>query len=324
MDVFQITADLPGRGETALLESPSLEEASKIFGGPEDQFGNQTFHMGAAFLIPFANRVLGDLPTGDKPVTAQWGQTTLHLIPNFPSTEPDVHHFAIHGMLSSERADHVLNHSIANGGVIEGIFHCGDFHGHWLSQTDVSIRISLTEDEVLLSARARNVGKEAEPMGIGSHPYFRVISGDRAQVRLHVPAASRAAVDNYTDVFPTGAVLPVEGTAYDLRAPEGVAIGQLSLDDNWTDLNRDPSGAATTLMIDPSGHLGLRLAALSPEVSAIQVYAPRDKSFVAIEDQFNLNDPFGKEWKGRPNGMVELSPGESVTWKQSLKLFVPQ
>jgi galactose mutarotase-like enzyme len=323
MDVFQITADLPGRGETALLESPSLEEASMIFGGPDDEFGNQTFHMGAAFLIPFANRVLGDLPTDDRPVTAQWGRTTLHLTANFPSTAPDIRHYAIHGMLSNEQVAHYSQRSVRDGGAIEGIFHCGDFHGHWPSRTDVDIRVSLTGSEVLLSVRASNVGKEAEPMGIGSHPYFRIISGMRSRVRLQVPASSRAEVNNYSDVFPTGRVVPVEGTAYDLRAPSGVALEGLLLDDNWIDLKRDTSGSATTVLVDPGAHLGLRIAALSPEIKAIQVYAPAGKNFVAVEDQFNLNDPFGKEWEGRATGMVELSPGHSVVWKQSLQLFVP-
>ena len=84
MDVLQITADIPGRGESELLDSPPLAEAAKIFGGPEDQFGNQAFHMGSAFLIPFANRMLGDLPRQDGPVNVPWNKSTLHLIPNAP------------------------------------------------------------------------------------------------------------------------------------------------------------------------------------------------------------------------------------------------
>jgi len=55
----------------------------------------------------------------------------------------------------------------------------------------------------------------------------------------------------------------------------------------------------------------------------VQVYAPLDKSFVALEPQFNLNDPFGKEWKGIDTKMVTLKPGESVTWKVRLELFFP-
>jgi galactose mutarotase-like enzyme len=322
MDVFQITADLPGRGETELLASPSLAEASKIFGGPEDQFGNQAYHMGAAFLIPFANRMLGDLPK-EGPVTVKWGNKPLSLLPNSDPT-PDARHYALHGMLSGEGAATVAHRATPDGGTVDAVFHCGDFHGHWPSQTDVEIRVSFTGDEVLLSARAQNVGKETEPMGIGTHPYFNILSGDRAQVRLHVPGATRTLANNYTEVFPTGKVEPVAGTPYDFRASDGVALGNLFLDDQWIDLQRDPSGAATAVLIDPKAHLGIRVSALSPEIKAIQAYAPTNKKFVAIEDQFNRNDPFGPEWKGQPTGMVPLDPGQSVTWKQSLSLFIPK
>jgi aldose 1-epimerase len=322
MDVLQITADLPGKGETELLDSPSLQDVSKIFGGPEDQFGNQDFHFGSAFLIPFANRMVGDLPKDEGPVTVKWGNTDIHLLPNATPTM-DGRHYAIHGMLSSEAAASVTQHSKGDSGSVDAIFHCGDFHGHWPSQTDVEIRISLTGSEVLLSATARNVGPEPEPMGIGTHPYFRILSGDRAQVRLHIPGNTRALANNYTDVLPTGKVESVAGTPYNLRAPGGVALGKLPLDDQWIDLDRGPTGAATATLIDPLAHIGIQVAALSPQIHAIQAYAPLDKKFVAIEDQFNLNDPFGPEWNGRNTGMVQLAPGQSVTWKQGIRLFIP-
>ena len=63
---------------------------------------------------------------------------------------------------------------------------------------------------------------------------------------------------------------------------------------------------------------------LTRRIKTIQVYAPVDAPFVAIEPQFNLNDPFGAEWQGKSNGMVTLNPGQSVTWKVKLVLFTPQ
>jgi galactose mutarotase-like enzyme len=267
--------------------------------------------------------MLGDLPKADGPVTVQWGKTPLHLLPNATPTD-DGRHYAIHGMLSGEAAATVSQHVSADGGDVEAIFHCGDFHGHWPSLTDVLIRVSLSGEEVHLSARAANVGPEAEPMGIGTHPYFRILSGDRTQVRLHIPGSERALVNNYTDVFPTGKVESVAGTPYDLRAPGGAALGERKLDDQWLDLSRDHEGVASAVLIDPKAHLGIRVAALSSQITAIQAYAPPDKMFVAIEDQFNRNDPFGAEWHGQSTGMVQLAPGESVTWAQCLSLFVPQ
>jgi len=54
----------------------------------------------------------------------------------------------------------------------------------------------------------------------------------------------------------------------------------------------------------------------------VQVYSPLDKQFIALEPQFNYNDPFGKEW-ATATRVVTLLPGQSVTWKVKLELFIP-
>ena len=67
-------------------------------------------------------------------------------------------------------------------------------------------------------------------MGIGWHPYFAFPSGDRQQVRLHVPAKGRTLVDNYDNVFPTGKTVRLSGTPYDF----GIARGAPLRDRIWT------------------------------------------------------------------------------------------
>ena len=57
LNTFQITANLPGKGETELLRSPSLDEsAQKLNGQGDDAFGNLNHSLGGAFLIPFTSR----------------------------------------------------------------------------------------------------------------------------------------------------------------------------------------------------------------------------------------------------------------------------
>ncbi len=50
---------------------------------------------------------------------------------------------------------------------------------------------------------------------------------------------------------------------------------------------------------------------------------PLQKNFVAIEPQFNLPDPYNKNWGGADTGMVLLQPGQSVSWRVRLELFTP-
>lgn len=170
---------------------------------------------------------------------------------------------------------------------------------------------------------ARNTGDSDLPFAVGWHPYFRFPSGRREQVRLRVPARQRALVTNYDEVFPTGDVAPVSGTVYDFSTPGGAPLGQLMMDDCFLDLIRASTGEAVGEIIDPAARYGIRVRALSPAISAFQVYAPPDRAVVAFEPQFNLADPFSPIWKGRNTGMVMLKPGQSVAYSVVLEAFIP-
>lgn len=161
-------------------------------------------------------------------------------------------------------------------------------------------------------------------MAIGAHPYFAIPSGDRSQVTLHIPADERAIVNNYDDVFPTGQIVPVKGTPYDFTSPQGATLGALFMDESFTHLHRNAQGQAVVELVDPASKYGLRIIAVSPQIKAIQVYAPVDKNFVAVEPQFNLGDPYDtKIWGKRDTGIVTLKPGQSVSWHIRVELFIP-
>jgi aldose 1-epimerase len=206
---------------------------------------------------------------------------------------------------------------------VEGTLHAGDFEGHWFSSADLNIRAMVRDASVAMEVTVKNVGQEALPVGVGWHPYFAIPSGDRQQARLHVPAARRVLVNNYDDVFPTGKIVPTSGTTYDFTAPGGAPLGTQFLDESFIDLKRQADGSVVIEVIDPASDYGLRVVAVSKQVRAIQTYSPPDKSFVAIEPQFNLGDPYGKQWGGTDTGMVSVQPGDSVTYQVRLELFQP-
>ncbi len=117
-------------------------------------------------------------------------------------------------------------------------------------------------------------------------------------------------------------MIPVKGTKYDFNAPDGMPLKDMFLDDNFSTLKRT-NGAVEVSLTDPAANYGIHIEGESPEIKTVQVYAPPEKNFVAIEEQFNFGDPWGKEWKGMDTGMVTLKPGQSVTWKCKLALFTP-
>ncbi len=50
MEIIQITANFPGKGEVNVLASPDLEGAKKMLDEQDDAFGNLGYRLGAAFL----------------------------------------------------------------------------------------------------------------------------------------------------------------------------------------------------------------------------------------------------------------------------------
>ncbi len=325
MNLFQVTAFVPGKGEINILASRSLAEEAKVLNGQgDDATGNKSFSLGGAFLVPFANRIVGKVSDDGKSITTEWHGIPLTLNANWKGKKPGAAPHAIHGMILDAKATGVATTAVADGQQISGQINAGDFNGHWFSKSDLTITEQLAGKAVEVSVTVKNVGDKPEPMGIGWHPYFALPSGDRTQVRLQIPGELRTDVNNYDDVFATGKLLPVKGTPYDFTAQGGRPLEKQFLDDNWTRLKKNHEGSAVSEIIDPAAHYGLRIIAVSPQINAIQVYAPLDKSFIALEPQFNLNDPFGKEWKGTDTKMVTLKPGESVTWKVRLELFIPE
>jgi aldose 1-epimerase len=322
-NVFQITADIPGKGQVNIMASPTVEDAAGILtGGPGDAFGTKSTSFGGAFLIPYPNRILGKLVNNGKDIQTSWHGHTLTLPADWSGKKPGAPRHAIHGLILESKVDNIQTTKTADGETATGILHAGNFGGRWLSKTDLTFSVELTGDAVTATITAKNVGNEAEPMAIGWHPYFSILSGDRSQARLHIPAKNLALVNNYDDVFPTGKLQPVAGTKYDFNDPNGKPLGDLFLDDNFSTLDRT-DGAVDVKLSDPAAKYGIEEQGISPEIKTVQVYAPPSKSFTAIEEQFNFADPFGKEWQGIDTGMVTLEPGKSVTWKVRLKLFIP-
>jgi aldose 1-epimerase len=325
MNVFQITANVPGKGEIPILASPTLEDAAaKLNGGPDDQNGNQSFQIGGgAFLVPYPNRIIGKLSADGSTVTTSWHGKTITLPANWhDSNDPTKDKHAMHGLILATQTQDVQTQNSADGQTLTGTIHAGDFGGHWLSKTDLTFTITLSGKAVDAVVVAKNVGTEDEPLAIGWHPYFAIPSGDRKQALLHVPGEQVAVVNNYGDVFPTGKLIPVKGTKWDFLAPQGKALADNFYDDNWSKLQRTDGHVDVTLA-DPASNYGVRMVGLSPEIRTVQVYAPPTKQFAAIEQQFNFGDPFGKEWHGMNTGMVTLAPGKSVEWHVRLELFQP-
>ncbi len=321
MELLYITANFPGKGEVPVLASPDLATAANMLDKQDDANGDLGYRLGSAFLVPYPNRIRGKLSADGKTLTTTWQGHTLTLPANNIGKLPGAERHAMHGLILKARATDVRVTRTAGGAQVTGVIRAGNFGGHWLSSTDLVITITLSAEAVDASVVAQNVGHQPEPIAIGWHPYFNLPSGNRQQVRIRIPGAMIAKVDNYDNVFPTGNLVPASGQ-YALNVPGGRALANNFYDDNWSHLEWK-NGAVTTQVIDPAAHYGVDIEGLSPEIRTIQMYAPPDKNFVAIEDQYNFADPFSKVWGNMNTGMVTLQPGQSTRWNVRLHVFVP-
>lgn len=282
-----------------VIWAPPLEEAAARLSG--DFAGSASYAFGGAILAPWGNRIRGR-PGPERTVAADVAGRSVHLPAN---DGPDV---ALHGLILDRAADAW----VSGPDRVRGRIDAGDFGGRWPSRTVLDIGWTLTETALALDIVGTNEGTEMLPIGIGWHPYFALPSGDRDQAVLTLPAATRARVEDYRSVLPTGELVAVAGTAHDFRA--GAALGRLYLDDCFTDL---APGAPVAALRDPAAGFALRIDSDAPPVSAVQVYAPPTRPFVVIEPQMNLADPFGAQWR-RPTGMAMLPPGASVRYRAAV------
>ena len=222
MMVLQVTAHLPKLGEINLLEAPSVDRAREIFSESDEDFsGNKSFAFGGAILLPYANRIRGNLlPDGKTIETLVMGHT-VYLPATGRGREMDAEQFAIHGLILNAPVSRVQKTSTIQEDRVTSYLSAGNFGGHWLSATDVWFEMILRSETFILSVTAKNVGREILPIGIGWHPYFTLPSRKRDQARMRIPARKRVMVNNYDEVLPTGELSSVAGTPYDFSMRGG-------------------------------------------------------------------------------------------------------
>src|ERR1043165_1398058 len=141
MNMFQITANIPGKGVTELLQSPSLEEAAQQMTGTDnDNWGNATTSFGGAFLVPWISRISGPLDDDGQNLTAIWHDRRVKLPVNFQSK------YSTHGLIREAKAEDLHTKTTSIGQIETGVIHGGNFNGRWFSETDVHFTIALTRD----------------------------------------------------------------------------------------------------------------------------------------------------------------------------------
>ncbi|MGC9199754.1 MAG: hypothetical protein ACP5E5_12590 [Acidobacteriaceae bacterium] len=312
MNVFQITALVPGHGEVPLLLSPPLTSASDILNGQGyDANGSASTSLGGAILVPWAERLSGSATAAAGMLSTNWEARRL----SFPAKDAGSN-LSVEGLLLNRGADSVRSDVLPDGQSATAIFHAGDFSGNWPSNIDVSVNAELTEHDLDITVTAKNTGQQPAPFGVGWRPFFAVPSGNRAQATLRIPSQTVMEMNHQKDV-PTGRMISVGATAQDFSRAGGSSLGTTSIDATYTNLIPEgEEGGPVAEISYPAYNLKISLIPLTPDITSMHVIAPVDKTWICIEPNTNLDDPFGPEWNNPENaGIITLAPGATLVWK---------
>lgn len=164
------------------------------------------------------------------------------------------------------------------------------------------LEFRLQDDGVKITYQIENRDEQDLPFGFGLHPYFMKLSGDE-NTTLSLPAG--LVMDYTSDLLPTGRLIEVDQTIYDLKTP--VKIGALDLDHVFTGIATGEYGEIEYR------NWGMKLTlAATEDFSHLVVYSPRGKNYFCVENQTCSTDAHNLYDRGfvRESGLKFVATGK--------------
>lgn len=249
-------------------------------------------------LVPWPNRIRDGV----------WEQTDPHggqHSEQLALTEPDLDN-AIHGLL--RYAPYAIEEGEGSATLTATVVPQKGYPFALVTQ----VVYELTDDGIRVTHRLTNVGADAAPVGVGTHPFFQIDGVDPRELVLTLPASTTFAVDDR--LLPL-AEKPVSGET-DLR--EGRRLGDVDLDTGFGTLSRDADRRAVTTLDAPDGQ---RVSVWQDEsFGYLQVFTtdryPDQPVAVAVEPMSIPTDAFNSGQSLRwlePGDTAELAWGVSYS-----------
>lgn len=313
MDVLQLTANLPGRGETALFADPSVEEVAD---------NSTPAHTGlydtrGAIEAPWGGLLFGLVSPIGTSMTFNWGEHQVEL-----PTEVVARGIDEAGLLSRTAVDSQQITTLDDGQIATGVIHSSNFDDHWPSRLDLQVSVELGPNALNIMLTAKNTGSTPLPFGAGWHPRFQVLNGHAGTIQVRLPDGQQLGLADPAADLPSGRIEPPSPEVARLQTHPGLP-GASSLKATLVHLHPGPLDTVPAAEFrDPLSGYGLRLTSQSPATRALRVIAPAQGSYVSLGLATNYDDPFGREWDGTEgSGMATLLPGQSFQWKIRLEIF---
>lgn len=284
----------------AILPAHGANWCSFVFEGREYLLGPENatgFHFGTPVLFPCPNRVRDCVFTWNGRSYPQQKNGEARYLHGLVYDEP----FSVARLeANSEAAKAVLSLTPSAD---------SDILKSFPFPFTLTLIFTLSENKMQLDVAVDNLGNEDMPFGFAIHPYFLRHGKD---VQIRVPAEYRYEA---IDLLPTGKLLPVAGSPYDLLEMRTVA--DLDLDDVYCGMSSDK----TADIVYPSFGTSLQLQADDVYGRAV-VYTPPTKPIFCIENQTCSTDAHNLYARGlrEESGLLVLPAGERWTSKICLSI----
>ena len=164
--------------------------------------------------------------------------------------------------------------------------------------------------------RIDSLSDEPIPVAIGFHPYFQLTDSPREEWRLAVGAKTHWLLD--ASKLPTGQTQPITAI---LPTPKQIPVKDVTLDDIFTDLERDAQGRATMSVIGKTQQLDVvvgpkfkTILVLSRDNNANRLPATA-RGTVAFEPMASITNALNLSQKGLYKELQSIEPGGS--WEES-------
>jgi aldose 1-epimerase len=286
------------------LQIPTdLQPVEVLYTPPNFESGTlRPSHGGIPLLFPFAGRLRGrELTYGG--VTYSVGDLDDHM------------GNAIHGYVLN-RPWQVIEASPRR---VVGQFHAATLAPGLLKKWPADFRLTVAYE---LSGRAlvgditiENPDDKPLPLGLGTHPYFRLplgLSGQAGECRIRVPASNH---------WQRGDVLP-NGTREPLAAGDEIARGlrfaDSALDDIYGGLAFE-QGLCRTSIEDPASGRTMTQT-FDDSFRACVVFNPPHREAICIEPYSCVPNAFELEERGIDAGLRVLAPGETLKTRITISL----
>lgn len=169
----------------------------------------------------------------------------------------------------------------------------------------LEMEYELSTEGLKVTYSIENYEYEEIPFGLGLHPYFMKLSGDD---KTYIKIPADCVMDNTSDLLPTGRLVNVDETIYDLR--ESINIGALDMDHVFTCLKE---GMPARIDYKSIG-LSVSLEA-STDFTHMVLYSPRGQNYFCLENQTCSTDAHNLYERGftKESGLKIVPPIEKFS-----------